>query len=107
MPNTDEYIGVVISDVARLLRTEFDRRVRRLRRRDLSVCIGRDGDRRRRVVHRRGRRDAPGRAGGERDRPKYIPLLDSPNDPIAIVAVVVVFATSGWMMKMMLATRSG
>ena len=29
MPNTDEYIGVVISDVARLLRTEFDRRVRR------------------------------------------------------------------------------
>src|SRR3954467_11016509 len=30
MPNTDEYIGVVISDVARLLRTEFDRRVRRL-----------------------------------------------------------------------------
>jgi MarR family transcriptional regulator, transcriptional regulator for hemolysin len=30
MPNTEEYIGVVISDVARLLRTEFDRRVRRL-----------------------------------------------------------------------------
>lgn len=30
MPNTDDYIGVVISDVARLLRTEFDRRVRRL-----------------------------------------------------------------------------
>lgn len=30
MPNTDEYIGVVISDVARLLRTQFDRRVRRL-----------------------------------------------------------------------------
>ena len=30
MPNTDEYIGVVLSDVARLLRTEFDRRVRRL-----------------------------------------------------------------------------
>lgn len=30
MPNTDEYIGVVISDVARLLRTEFDRRVRTL-----------------------------------------------------------------------------
>lgn len=30
MPNTDEYIGVVISDVARLLRTEFDRRVHRL-----------------------------------------------------------------------------
>jgi DNA-binding MarR family transcriptional regulator len=30
MPNTDEYIGVVISDVARLLRTEFDRRVRKL-----------------------------------------------------------------------------
>ena len=30
MPNTDEYIGVVISDIARLLRTEFDRRVRRL-----------------------------------------------------------------------------
>jgi DNA-binding MarR family transcriptional regulator len=29
MPNTDEYIGVVISDVARLLRTEFDRRVRK------------------------------------------------------------------------------
>jgi MarR family transcriptional regulator, transcriptional regulator for hemolysin len=30
MPNTDDYIGVVISDVARLLRTEFDRRVRKL-----------------------------------------------------------------------------
>ena len=30
MPNTDEYIGVMISDVARLLRTAFDRRVRRL-----------------------------------------------------------------------------
>jgi len=30
MPNTDEYIGVMISDVARLLRTVFDRRVRRL-----------------------------------------------------------------------------
>ena len=30
MPNTDHYIGVVISDVARLLRTAFDRRVRRL-----------------------------------------------------------------------------
>src|SRR5215469_16809849 len=30
MPNTDEYIGVVISDVARLLRTEFDRRARRV-----------------------------------------------------------------------------
>jgi MarR family transcriptional regulator, transcriptional regulator for hemolysin len=30
MPNTDEHIGVVISDVARLLRTVFDRRVRRL-----------------------------------------------------------------------------
>lgn len=30
MPNTEDYIGVVISDVARLLRTEFDRRVRRL-----------------------------------------------------------------------------
>jgi len=30
MPNTDEYIGVVISDIGRLLRTEFDRRVRRL-----------------------------------------------------------------------------
>jgi MarR family transcriptional regulator for hemolysin len=29
MPNTDEFIGVVISDVARLLRTAFDRRVRR------------------------------------------------------------------------------
>src|SRR3954453_21818653 len=30
MPNTDEYIGVVISDVARLIRTAFDRRVREL-----------------------------------------------------------------------------
>src|SRR5712672_1944365 len=30
MPNTEEYIGFVISDIARLLRTEFDRRVRRL-----------------------------------------------------------------------------
>src|SRR6201991_1090853 len=30
MPNTEEYIGVVISDVARLLRTAFDRRVRKL-----------------------------------------------------------------------------
>src|SRR3954471_5553728 len=30
MPNTDEFIGVMISDVARLLRTAFDRRVRRL-----------------------------------------------------------------------------
>ena len=30
MPSTDDYIGVVISDVARLLRTEFDRRVRKL-----------------------------------------------------------------------------
>ena len=30
MPNTDDYIGVVISDVARLLRTAFDRRVHRL-----------------------------------------------------------------------------
>jgi DNA-binding MarR family transcriptional regulator len=30
MPNTDEYIGVVISDVARLLRAAFDRRMRRL-----------------------------------------------------------------------------
>jgi DNA-binding MarR family transcriptional regulator len=30
MPNTDEYIGVMISDVARLLRTAFDRRMRRL-----------------------------------------------------------------------------
>src|ERR1700755_1602089 len=27
MPNTDEYIGVVISDVARLLRTDVGRRV--------------------------------------------------------------------------------
>src|SRR5215213_1744186 len=31
MPNTDEFIGVMISDVARLLRTTFDRRVRKLR----------------------------------------------------------------------------
>lgn len=30
MPNTDEFIGVVISDVARLMRTAFDRRVRRI-----------------------------------------------------------------------------
>ena len=30
MPNTDHHIGVVISDTARLLRTVFDRRVRRL-----------------------------------------------------------------------------
>lgn len=30
MPNTDEFIGVIIADVARLLRTVFDRRVRRL-----------------------------------------------------------------------------
>ena len=30
MPNTDDYIGVVIADVARLLRTAFDRRVRTL-----------------------------------------------------------------------------
>ena len=30
MPNTEDYIGVVISDVARLLRTEFDRRVRQM-----------------------------------------------------------------------------
>lgn len=30
VPNTDEYIGVVISDVARLIRTAFDRRVHRL-----------------------------------------------------------------------------
>src|SRR5262245_32842339 len=30
MPNTDKFIGVVISDVARLMRTVFDRRVRRL-----------------------------------------------------------------------------
>ena len=28
MPNTDDFIGVVIADVARLLRTAFDRRVR-------------------------------------------------------------------------------
>ena len=27
MPNTEDYIGVVISDVARLLRTAFDRRL--------------------------------------------------------------------------------
>ena len=30
MPNTDEHVGVMISDIARLLRTVFDRRVRRL-----------------------------------------------------------------------------
>ncbi|MGB9366754.1 MAG: MarR family transcriptional regulator [Xanthobacteraceae bacterium] len=30
MPNTEDYVGVVISDVARLLRTAFDRRVREL-----------------------------------------------------------------------------
>src|ERR1041384_4237592 len=30
MPNTDDYVGVVISDVARLLRPAFDRRVREL-----------------------------------------------------------------------------
>ena len=30
MPNTDDYIGVVIADAARLLRTAFDRRVRAL-----------------------------------------------------------------------------
>jgi MarR family transcriptional regulator for hemolysin len=30
MPNTDEHIGVMLSDVARLLRTVFDRRVRKL-----------------------------------------------------------------------------
>lgn len=30
MSNTDEHIGVIISDVARLMRTVFDRRVRRL-----------------------------------------------------------------------------
>lgn len=30
MPNADDYLGVVISDVARLLRTEFDRRVQKL-----------------------------------------------------------------------------
>jgi MarR family transcriptional regulator for hemolysin len=30
MPNTDEHIGVMISDIARFLRTVFDRRVRRL-----------------------------------------------------------------------------
>jgi DNA-binding MarR family transcriptional regulator len=30
VPNTDDFIGVVISDVARLLRTAFDRRVRKL-----------------------------------------------------------------------------
>jgi len=31
MPNTDEFIGVMISDIARMLRTAFDRRVRKLR----------------------------------------------------------------------------
>lgn len=30
MPNTEDFIGVVIADVARLLRTAFDRRVRAL-----------------------------------------------------------------------------
>ena len=30
MPNTDEHLGVMISDIARFLRTVFDRRVRRL-----------------------------------------------------------------------------
>lgn len=30
MPNTEDFIGVMIADVARLLRTAFDRRVRRL-----------------------------------------------------------------------------
>lgn len=30
MPNTDDYIGVVITDVARLMRAAFDRRVRTL-----------------------------------------------------------------------------
>src|SRR5215212_3533473 len=30
MPNTDEFIGVMISDVARMLRTTFDRRMHRL-----------------------------------------------------------------------------
>ena len=30
MPNTDDFIGVVIADVARMLRTAFDRRVRKL-----------------------------------------------------------------------------
>jgi MarR family transcriptional regulator, transcriptional regulator for hemolysin len=30
VPNTDDYVGVVIADVARLLRTAFDRRVRAL-----------------------------------------------------------------------------
>jgi DNA-binding MarR family transcriptional regulator len=30
MPNTDEFIGVLISDVARLMRTVFDRRMHRL-----------------------------------------------------------------------------
>ena len=30
MPNTEDFIGAVISDVARLLRTAFDRRVRTL-----------------------------------------------------------------------------
>ena len=30
MPNTDEFAGAMIADVARLLRTAFDRRVRKL-----------------------------------------------------------------------------
>jgi DNA-binding MarR family transcriptional regulator len=30
MPDTDEFLGVMIADVARLLRTAFDRRVRKL-----------------------------------------------------------------------------
>jgi DNA-binding MarR family transcriptional regulator len=30
MPNTDEHVGVMISDIARLLRTVFDRRVKSL-----------------------------------------------------------------------------
>src|SRR5262245_19228482 len=30
MPNTDEFVGAMIADVARLLRTAFDRRVRKL-----------------------------------------------------------------------------
>jgi MarR family transcriptional regulator for hemolysin len=30
MPNTDDHVGVMISDIARLLRTVFDRRVRDL-----------------------------------------------------------------------------
>lgn len=30
MPNTEDFIGAVIADVARLLRTAFDRRVRKL-----------------------------------------------------------------------------